>query len=438
MSQLLFFRPSGLRPAPGFSMCTMRPLSTDNVPNSDRAASVGPAKDNLFRSAPIPILIEDWSRIYRAIKDLQASGITSIDSYFDDHPEVVSQLRALHSFVDANDAVVSLFEAQSKAQFFERVKVLLPADRISNSAVFRAMFENKPACRGERTLVTFTGRAVPIIWRCSLPQDENGYRRLHFYAFDVTEQKENSDRLEAMRAEMARASRISLFGEVSASILHEISQPLSAARASADASLRWLTRDTPDVREAVTAIRDTARWARDASEICRKIRGFVGKVPVQLVQFPAVESVNAALFLISPEANAKDIRVVSEVDPQVHVFGDRVQIQQVLANLLLNGIHAIDSGPSTARILTATVKPEAKEVVFEVRDTGPGIDPTRIDALFQPFFTTKPDGMGMGLPVARSIVEAHGGRIWARSERGGGTCFSFTLPATSDPSRLAA
>jgi signal transduction histidine kinase len=150
-----------------------------------------------------------------------------------------------------------------------------------------------------------------------------------------------------------------------------------------------------------------------------------------------VESVNAALFLISPEANAKDIRVVSEVDPQVHVFGDRVQIQQVLANLLLNGIHAIDSGPSTARILTATVKPEAKEVVFEVRDTGPGIDPTRIDALFQPFFTTKPDGMGMGLPVARSIVEAHGGRIWARSERGGGTCFSFTLPATSDPSRLA-
>ncbi|PRY06164.1 sensor histidine kinase [Paraburkholderia sp. BL25I1N1] len=417
-------------------MNTTRPLPAHDVTRSDHPEPVRPAEDNLFLSAPIPILIEDWSRIYRAIKNLQASGITSIDSYFDEHPEAVSQLRALHSFVDANDAVVSLFEAQSRDQFFERVKVLLPADRISNSAVFRAMFENKTACQGERTLITFAGRAVPIVWRCSLPEDEEGYRRLHFYAFDVTEQKENSDRLEAMRAEMARASRVSLFGEVSASILHEISQPLSATRASADASLRWLTRDPPDVGEAVAAIRDAARWARDASEICRKIRGFVGKVPVQSVRFPAVESVNAALFLIAPEANAKEIRVVSDADPEVHVFADPLQIQQVLANLLLNGIHAIDSGPSSGRTLAVTVKPGANEIVFEVRDTGPGIDPTRIDALFQPFFTTKADGMGMGLPVARSIVEAHGGHIWAHSEPGLGTCFGFTLPTRSDSSQL--
>ncbi|MCC8402722.1 sensor histidine kinase [Paraburkholderia sp. MMS20-SJTN17] len=408
-------------------------MSTHNIPVADQPASASLAESELFLSAPIPILIEDWSRVYRAIKSLQSIGISDIDQYFDERPEAVAELRALHSFVAANDAVVNLFEAGSMERFMERAKMLLPADRTSNSAVFRAMFENRPTCQGERTLITFTGRTVPIVWRCSLPKNEEGYRRLCFYAFDVTEQKENSDRLEAMRTEMARASRVSLFGEVSASILHEISQPLSATRASADASLRWLTRDRPDVHEAAAAIRDAARWARDATEICRRIRGFLGKVPVQMVSFPATESVNAALFLIKPEANAKDIHVDSSADADVHVFADPIQIQQVLANLLLNGIQAIATGPSAARTLTVTVRQDGNEVVFEVRDTGPGFEPAMIEQLFQPFYTSKPDGMGMGLPVARSIVEAHNGRIWAHSEPGVGTCFGFALPATSQP-----
>ncbi|MBB4513627.1 sensor histidine kinase [Paraburkholderia fungorum] len=408
-------------------------MSTYNISITDRPASTHLAESELFLSAPIPILIEDWSRVYRAIRRLQSTGISDIDKYFDAHPEAVADLRALHSFVAANDAVVSLFEAGSMERFMDRAKMLLPADRTSNGAVLRAMFENRSTCQGERTLVTFTGRTVPIVWRCSLPKNEEGYRRLCFYAFDVTEQKENSDRLEALRTEMARASRVSLFGEVSASILHEISQPLSAARASADASLRWLTRERPDVQEAAVAIRDAARWARDATEICRRIRGFVGKVPVQMVSFPASESVNAAILLIKPEANAKDIHVDSSVDADAHVFADPIQIQQVLANLLLNGIQAIATGHSAAHTLTVKVRRDGNEVVFEVRDTGPGVDPAMIEQLFQPFYTSKPDGMGMGLPVARSIVEAHNGRIWAHGAPGEGTCFGFTLPATSKP-----
>jgi signal transduction histidine kinase len=402
----------------------------DPVP--DRLAYVDLSESEFFLSAPIPILIEDWSRVYEAVKQLQAAGITDIDRYFDEHPEAVEALRSLHAFVAANDAVLSLFEAQSREQFLAHAKDLLPANRTSNSAVLRAIFENKPACQGERTLRTFTGKTVPIVWRCSLPKSEEGYRRLHFYAFDVTQQKESNDRLQALRAEMARASRVSLFGEVSASILHEISQPLSAARASADASLRWLGRDRPEIEEAMSAIRDAARWARDATEICRKIRSFVGKTPVQSIRFPAIESVNSALFLISPEANAKEIRVESLVDPTIDVLADPVQIQQVLANLLLNGIQAIDSGPARERRLTVTVRRDGAEAVFEVRDTGPGIEADEIELLFQPFYTSKADGMGMGLPVARSIVEAHHGRIWAQSEPGAGTCFGFTLPVGAE------
>ncbi|WP_391857476.1 nitrogen regulation protein NR(II), partial [Vibrio cidicii] len=129
------------------------------------------------------------------VKELKMAGVSDIDRYFDEHPQAVARLRALHAFVAANDAVVQLFDAESKEHFLQHAEILLPADRLSNSAVLRAIYENRTACQGERTLVTFKGRRVPIVWRCSLPKHEDGYRRLHFYAFDVTEQKENSDRL---------------------------------------------------------------------------------------------------------------------------------------------------------------------------------------------------------------------------------------------------
>ncbi|EEF26313.1 conserved hypothetical protein, partial [Ricinus communis] len=258
-------------------------MSTTNRPSRAHSdvvqAALGTPDVSLFSFAPIPILIEDWSLVFEALCALQDDGIHDIDQYFDERPEAVGELRKLHRFVDANEAAIRLFEAASREDFLERAKMLLPANRGSNSAVYRAMFKRQSACQGERMLVTLSGKKVPIIWRCSLPAELDGYRRLYFYAFDITEQKENNDRLQALRSEMARSSRVSLFGELAASILHEISQPLSGARTSSDAALRWLARETPEIDEAAAAIRDASRWAKDATEICRKIRGFLGKAP---------------------------------------------------------------------------------------------------------------------------------------------------------------
>ncbi|HHT8993286.1 TPA: ATP-binding protein [Burkholderia cenocepacia] len=429
------FRSSGFAPRANLSEHHV-PMSTSAAPTIAPPDAPHPAESELFLSAPIPILIEDWSRVYRAVKELKMAGVSDIDRYFDEHPQAVARLRALHAFVAANDAVVQLFDAESKEHFLQHAEILLPADRLSNSAVLRAIYENRTACQGERTLVTFKGRRVPIVWRCSLPKHEDGYRRLHFYAFDVTEQKENSDRLAVLRAEAARAARVSLFAEMSASILHEVSQPLSAVGSSAEAALRWLERDEPDVAEAAAAITQAARWARDATEICRKIRGFIGKAPAKCIDFAAADAVHAALFLIAPEAAARNVRVDSNIDADARLFADPVQVQQVLANLMMNGIQAIESGPSHARTLTVSARLSDAEVVFDVCDTGPGIEQQSIDRLFDPFFTSKSDGMGMGLTVARSIVDAHHGRIWARGEPGAGCCFSFALPAhprTTDP-----
>jgi two-component system, LuxR family, sensor kinase FixL len=415
-------------------MSTTHTGHSPQAPAGDVAASAQATQVDLFSTAPIPILLEDWSQVYEAVLELQRSGIADIDRYFDEHPEAVQQLRTLHRFVDVNDAAVRLFEAESKDHFMAKARQLLPADRTSNSSVYRAMYKRESACQGERTLVTFSGRTVPIIWRCSLPGDLDGYRRLCFYAFDITVQKENADRLEALRAEMARSSRVSLFGELAASILHEVSQPLSGVKTSSAAALRWLERDAPEVAEAKQAIRDAGRWAGDATEICRKIRGFLGKVPVRPLQFDAIEAVDAALFLIAPEAGSKGIPVETKVDAGLKVFADPLQIQQVLANLLLNGIHAIDSMPENPRQLSITVRADGADTTeFAVHDTGCGIDSGALGSLFQPFFTTKADGMGMGLAIVRSIVEGHGGRIWAESEPGRGTWFRFTLPASVPP-----
>ncbi|WP_321889697.1 sensor histidine kinase [Paraburkholderia bannensis] len=390
------------------------------------------AHNDLFLSAPIPIMVEDWYHVYLAIQKIREQGVTNVDDYFDTNPRAIEELRALHSFVEANHAVLELFEASSKEVFFDSARKLLPANRESNIVVYRAMLDGSSACQGERTLVTFKGKEVPIVWRCSLPRDAEGYRRLCFYAFDVTEQKENNDRLQALRAEMARAARVSLFGELSASILHEITQPLSAASTYADAAARWLTRKTPDVEEALSSIQGAARWARDATDICRKMRGFLGKVPVQSVCAPAGQTIEAALFLVSPEANAKEISVTRRISEDATIFADPVQIQQVLANLLLNGIHAIDSSQSTIRTLSVSVQRiDDGETLFEVCDTGSGMSNETLESLFQPFFTTKADGMGTGLAVARSIIDAHGGRIWVESSSAGGTCFRFTVPATA-------
>lgn len=412
----------------------MRDHDRDPLSTGNSSSTVIP--DETFQLAPIPILIEDWYGIRLWVDDLRASGVTDLDAYLDRHPDAIQHLRETHHrFVDANEAVVTLFEAESKDAFFARAKKLLPASRRSNEQVLRAMFNGDTACQGERMLTSFGGRSIPIVWRCSLPRDPERYRRLHFYAFDITEYQENIDRIETMRAELARAGRISLVGQLAASITHEISQPLSATRTSVEAALRWLNRDEPELEEAMTSIRDAARWARDTTDICHKLRGFMARTPVQARMHAAEEIIDAAVRLIAAEAREKSIAVETNVTPGLAVFVDRVQLQQVLSNLLVNGVQAIASaGDAVERRLTLTARPDEGEmVVFSVTDTGLGIDAQAAGMLFQPFATSKQEGMGMGLSISRSIVEAHGGRIWVDTASGTGTSFHFTLPGAVRP-----
>lgn len=389
-----------------------------------------PSVDDAFRFAPIPILIEDWSGIKRWVDALKASGVRDLDAYLDAHPHVIEELRGMHAFVDANDATLALFDVASKEEFFAHARSLLPANRPSNAQVLRAMFHGEAACQGERTLTSLAGRRIPIVWRCSLPADPERYHRLHFYAFDVTEYKKNDERLQALRAEMARTARVSLAGQLTASITHEISQPISAAQTSLDAALRWLNRDTPEIAEATEAIVEAARWMGDTTEICRSLRGFLSRSPARPALQRVSEVVESAMVLIAPEAAARHVTITRTVDPALAVLVDRVQLQQVLGNLLINGIHALQgTAGDNRREIAIAVSRSGDDVLFEVSDTGHGMDARTCASLFQPFFSAKPEGMGLGLSISKSIVEAHGGRIWVASTGASGTRFCFTLPS---------
>ena len=254
---------------------------------------------------------------------------------------------------------------------------------------------------------------------------------------DVTERRRAEDAALRAQAELAHATRVATLGELTASLAHEVNQPLMAVVTNGEAGLRWLHRDPPDLHEVEAAITRTVREARRASEIVKRVRAFLAKRSTPREPLDASLLIEDAVRLVQHELNreAVQLHVAVTADlPAVH--GDAVQLQQVLVNLLINASQAM-AGQANARQLVVEAQPGAPgEVAISIADSGPGIDSAHLDTLFQPFFTTKPDGMGMGLAICRSTAEAHGGRLSVESAPGHGATFRLVL-ATHPPGARA-
>ncbi len=245
-----------------------------------------------------------------------------------------------------------------------------------------------------------------------------------------------SDRVRAqaavlsLQAEFAHAARVSMLGELTASIAHEVNQPLAAIAASGEAGLRWLNREQPNLDEVRTLTTRVVADARRAADVISRVRSMAGhRTPTSMRE--AINSlIEEAMLFVQHEAEARDARITLDLAPHLPaVIVDRTQIQQVLINLIINAIQAmVDAGDATRDVIvTSSLKTDGM-VEVTVEDSGPGVALYHLDRLFESFFTTKSSGMGMGLPICRSIVEAHGGRIAAADATGGGALFSFTLP----------
>ncbi len=247
----------------------------------------------------------------------------------------------------------------------------------------------------------------------------------------MTEQKRTQEALQAARTELARATRITTIGELTASIAHEVNQPLAAVVANTDACVAWLSREHPDLAEARAAAERATQGATRASEVIARIRSLISKATPEKSRLEINQVILETAALAEGQALRNEVTISFELSSDLPpVLGDSIQLQQVVLNLLVNGIEAMSGVPGRRRTLVIRSQAEnGGQVRVSVEDSGVGISSEVMSRLFEPFFTTRPKGMGMGLPISRSIIEAHGGRLWAESNGSDGAVFQFTLPS---------
>jgi two-component system sensor kinase FixL len=284
---------------------------------------------------------------------------------------------------------------------------------------------------GELVHTKRDGKQVTVSSRWSLQRDE----RMRPVAVleintDITAHIRAHEALQQTQAQLAHATRVTTLGELMASIAHEVNQPLAAIAANAAASLRWLDREPPQLDEVRHSIDNIASDSTRANEVIQRLRSLTRKGVFQRVRLNLNDVVNEALLLVRRELLSQRISPHLDLDAGLReIAGDRIQLQQVVINLVVNGIQAMASIDDRPRVLhLRTLQVDADNVQLEVHDSGVGIDPKEAHLLFNAFYTTKQDGMGMGLSISRSIVEAHGGGISVSGAPGEGSVFRVTFP----------
>jgi C4-dicarboxylate-specific signal transduction histidine kinase len=252
---------------------------------------------------------------------------------------------------------------------------------------------------------------------------------------DLTERKRAADILRELQMELARANRLATMGQLAASIAHEVNQPIGSARNNAYAALRFLGGDPPDLVEVREALEDVVNATYRAGDIIDRIRDQVKKAPPRTGSVDLNDAIEEVIALVRNELSKNrvsvQLRLTEGLSP---IHGDRVQLQQVMLNLILNAIEAMISVDGGLREMVISTESSPSEgLLVAVGDSGPGVAPEDRERIFESFYTTKASGVGIGLSICRSIIQAHGGRLWADAHQPNGAAFRFTLPTHTKP-----
>ncbi len=349
-----------------------------------------------------------------------------------DNSTAIISVRDLQGrYMLVNHGFERLFHANSESLVGKTIYDLLPpehADRVR--ATDQRVVASGNVLEAEESIPLDDGLHTFIVIKSPLRDAEGKPYAVCGIATDITEWKR-------LQADLTRASRVSSMGELSASLAHEVNQPITAAITNANTCLRWLSRDEPNLVEARAAALRIVQDGRRAGEIIKQVRLLFKKDALQRELVDLNEIIREMILLLHSEAAqfAAFIRTELAADlPQV--MGDRVQLQQVLMNLMMNSIDAMKDTDGRRELTIRSQCGDDSQVLIWVSDTGVGLPPEQADKIFDAFFTTKTHGTGMGLRISRSIIESHGGRLWAADNPPRGTRFCFTLPAsgaTYDP-----
>jgi len=253
------------------------------------------------------------------------------------------------------------------------------------------------------------------------------------FVLDLTERKHAEEALRDMQTELAHANRVITMGHLAASIAHEVKQPITAVVANASAALNWLEAQPPNLDEARRALGEIVQAGLHAGDVVGRIQALVRKTPPRKQPFDFNEAIVELIALTRAEARNRSVSLFTDLSPYLPaVEGDRTQIQQVVLNLILNAMEAMSGNGEEARVLRIATGIDGSNLVVTVEDSGPGFQQGNIGRMFEAFYTTKPAGVGMGLSISRSIVEGHGGRLWANTKNPHGAVFQFSIPMRAE------
>jgi two-component system sensor kinase FixL len=385
---------------------------------------------SIFLATGVGILQMDFTGLKNAFDRYKSHDVQRIEDIERLDPGFVRSALKMIKLTNANNTALNMFNAPN----IGALELLLPtlvSDDMEGKVwkLLASIWAGNQSYEAEAAFKTSDGRQLIFLYNVAVPLDRPALDMILISIMDVTARREAENELNAARSQLAHVARVATLGELTVSIAHELNQPLAAVVTNGGAGLRWLKRDVPDLTKVQSSMESMIADATRASDVIKHLRGLSVKASPNPINVDLNEIIEETVTLLQREIDINQVTLRVDLAADLpKVIGDRVQLQQVVLNLLLNAIQAMAHGAQGQRELTVKTSQEESAIMFRVRDTGPGIPLEVRDNLFNPFFTTKPDGMGMGLSICRSILTAHGGSISASSEPGAGTTFEFTIP----------
>lgn len=375
----------------------------------------------IFDTLAISIWEHDLRPLKRDLDGLRAAGVTDIRAYLVQNPEFFRRVRERVPITDVNATALKLVGVGRKDDFFKHLHEFLAEADESFLPFLVALYEGQTSFQAETIVRSRTGELIPVLVALTFPTDGAGFDRILASVFDLSEQRRLQARLDGARVELDQALRAATLGVLSASIAHEVNQPIAAVSNNANAALRWLALDPPNLDEARKALADVTAAADRAGEVVRGVRGLIARAPNERVAI-GVDGLlqEAGRFSARDLADLQAQLVLDLQAGEAVLTGDRVLLQQTLMNLMVNAAQAMAQAEAAARVVTARSRIEGEEAVIEILDTGPGFTAEAAERVFQVFFTTKAGGMGLGLAICQSTVAAHEGRILVHPAMAGG------------------
>lgn len=384
----------------------------------------------LFNSPGMSIWECDFSALRQRLNALARAGVTDFAAHIATEPSFVREAIEMTLAVDANKASMRMFGAHTKTELLGSIGRFWPneSEPIFAASILTAL-SGRHAFSAEVALQTLTGKPLDVLFSASFPPEAASGKGIFITLADVTTRNTTQAALRSAQSDLAHAARLTALGELTASIAHEVNQPLGGIVANGQAGLRWLRRAAPDLDAAIMSFEAMVLDARRASSVIEKIRALAKKEDMRSEPLDLTQVIEDTLALLAYELSRSEIRISLEtLDPELHVRGDRIQIQQVIINLIMNAVQAMAGIDNRVRSIRITSSIEESDAVISVADTGPGVDPAIRDGIFTAFTTSRPDGMGLGLSVCATIIGRHGGKIWTNNGDRGGAIFSFSVP----------